>query len=423
MGIDVAKIKRDFPILGRTVRNDRPLIYLDSAATSQKPESVITAEASFYRTHNAAVHRGAHLLAEEATDAYEGAREIVARFIGAKNEEVIFTKSATESLNALAYSFSNASGSRRGSRFALEEGDSIVVTELEHHANLIPWQELARRTGARLKWLGVTEDGRIDLSRLDTVVDSTTKIVAVTHQSNVTGAITELEKIVTAARAHGAVVILDACQSAPHFTMDVKELGVDFVAFSGHKMLGPTGVGILWGRMELLSEMPPFLYGGSMVTSVTMEGATYAAPPKRFEAGVPNMAQAVGLGAAIEYLEQIGLAEVHQHEITLMEHALAGASRIPGLKVVGPLDLVNRGGVISFTLEGIHPHDVGQALDDQGIAVRTGHHCAWPLMKRLGVVATTRASFYLYNDIHDVDALLEGIERVKSFFGARGIGQ
>ena len=339
---------------------------------------------------------------------------------------MIFTKSATESLNALAYSFSNAtsaSNTKHGSRFALGEGDSIVVTELEHHANLIPWQELARRTGATLKWLGVTEEGRIDLSRLDTVVDSTTKIVAVTHQSNVTGAITELEKVVTAARAHGALVILDACQSAPHFALDVKELGVDFFAFSGHKMLGPTGVGILWGRMELLSEMPPFLYGGSMVTSVTMESATYAAPPKRFEAGVPNMAQAVGLAAAIEYLEQVGLEEIHQHELMLTKHALAGASRISGLEVVGPLDVANRGGVLSFTLEGIHPHDVGQALDDQGIAVRTGHHCAWPLMKRLGVVATTRASFYLYNDTSDVDALLEGIERVKSFFGARGIGR
>lgn len=426
MGIDIAKIKRDFPILGRTVRNDRPLIYLDSAATSQKPESVIAAEASFYRTHNAAVHRGAHLLAEEATDAYEGAREIVARFIGAKSDEVIFTKSATESLNALAYSFSNAtsaSNAKHASRFALGEGDSIVVTELEHHANLIPWQELARRTGATLKWLGVTEDGRIDLSLLDTLIDSTTKIIAVTHQSNVTGAITDVQRIVSCAREHDALVILDACQSTPHFALDVKELGVDFVAFSGHKMLGPTGVGILWGRMELLSEMPPFLFGGSMVTSVTMESATYAAPPKRFEAGVPNMAQAVGLGAAIEYLEQVGLAEIHHHEITLTKHALAGASRISGLEVVGPLDVANRGGVLSFTLEGIHPHDVGQALDDLGIAVRTGHHCAWPLMKRLGVVATTRASFYLYNDLSDVDALLEGIEQVKSFFGAKGIGR
>ena len=420
MPIDVAKIKADFPILGRTVRNSRPLIYLDSAATSQKPESVIEAESNFYRHHNAAVHRGAHLLAEEATDAYEGARAIVADFIGAAVDEVIFTKSATESLNALAYSFGNA---QRTSRFSIGEGDSIVLSELEHHANLIPWQELARRTGATLRWFEVTSEGRINLDDIDRVIDSSTKVVAITHQSNVTGAITELAPIVAAARAHGALLILDACQSAPHFAIDVKELGVDFLAFSGHKMVGPTGVGVLWGRSELLEEMPPYLYGGSMVTSVSMSGATYAAPPKRFEAGVPNMAQAVGLGSAIQYLQGIGMNAIHEHEVALTKRALEGLDQIEGLRVIGPRENRMRGGVISFTLEGLHPHDVGQGLDDLGIAVRTGHHCAWPLMKKMEVNATTRASFYLYNDLSDVEALIEGVERVQSFFGGRGVGR
>lgn len=420
MSIDVAKVKTDFPILSRTVRNSRPLIYLDSAATSQKPESVIEAESDFYRFHNAAVHRGAHLLAEEATDAYEGARAIVATFIGAEVDEVIFTKSATESINALAYSFGNA---QKGSRLAIGEGDSIVVSELEHHANLIPWQELARRTGATLRWLNVTNEGRIDLKDIDRVIDASTKIVAVTHQSNVTGAVTDLDPIVTAARAHGALLILDACQSAPHFAINVKELGVDFLAFSGHKMVGPTGVGILWGRSELLEEMPPFLYGGSMVTSVSMTGATYAAPPKRFEAGVPNMAQAVGLGAAINYLTAIGMEKIHDHETALTKKALEGLAQIEGLRVIGPTNTDMRGGVISFTLEGLHPHDVGQGLDDLGIAVRTGHHCAWPLMKKMAVNATTRASFYLYNDSNDVDALIEGVGKVQSFFSGKGVGR
>ena len=420
MPLDVARIKKEFPILARTVRNDRPLVYLDSAATSQKPIRVMEAESEFYSRHNAAVHRGAHLLAEEATDAYEGAREVVARFIGGKSDEVIFTKSATESLNLLAYSWGNAPSN---SRFHFGPGDVIVLSEAEHHANLIPWQELARRSGATLRWFGVDDEGRIDLSHIDSIIDANTKVVAITHQSNVTGAITPMSQLVAAARSHGALVVLDACQSAPHFAINVAELGVDFIAFSGHKMVGPTGVGILWGRGELLAEMPPFLFGGSMVTSVTMESATYSSPPKRFEAGVPNMAQAVGLRAAIEYLDEIGMDAIHEHEVVLTRRAIEGLRSIKGVTLLGPAEVRDRGGVISFTVDGIHPHDVGQGLDDLGIAVRTGHHCAWPLMKRMGVVATTRASLYLYNDTSDVDALLQGVEKVQEFFGGKGIGR
>jgi cysteine desulfurase/selenocysteine lyase len=420
MPLDVARIKKEFPILARTVRNDRPLVYLDSAATSQKPIRVMEAESEFYSRHNAAVHRGAHLLAEEATDAYEGAREVVARFIGGKSDEVIFTKSATESLNLLAYSWGNAPSN---SRFHFGPGDVIVLSEAEHHANLIPWQELARRSGATLRWFGVDAEGRIDLSHIDSIIDANTKVVAITHQSNVTGAITPMSQLVAAARSHGALVVLDACQSAPHFAINVAELGVDFIAFSGHKMVGPTGVGILWGRGELLAEMPPFLFGGSMVTSVTMESATYSSPPKRFEAGVPNMAQAVGLRAAIEYLDEIGMDAIHEHEVVLTRRAIEGLRSIKGVTLLGPAEVRDRGGVISFTVDGIHPHDVGQGLDDLGIAVRTGHHCAWPLMKRMGVVATTRASLYLYNDTSDVDALLQGVEKVQEFFGGKGIGR
>lgn len=418
MSLDVARIKRDFPILARTVRNEHPLVYLDSAATSQKPQVVIDAESEFYARHNAAVHRGAHLLAEEATDAYEGARSLLAGFIGASSDEVVFTKSATESLNLLAYSWGN---SKPGSRFHLAPGDVIVVTEAEHHANLIPWQELARRTGATLRWFGVHDNGRIDISNIDSIIDEKTKVVAVTHQSNVTGAVTPLKEIVEVARSVGALIVLDACQSAPHFSLDVKSLNVDFVAFSGHKMVGPTGVGVLWGRSELLNEMSPFLFGGSMVTGVTMEAATYSEAPKRFEAGVPNMAQAVGLGAAVEYLASVGMDLIHQHELELTTYAIAGLKSIPGVELVGPEESELRGGVLSFTVSGIHPHDVGQGLDDLGIAVRTGHHCAWPLMKRMKVVATTRASFYLYNDKADVDYLISGIEKVQSFFGGKGI--
>ena len=413
---DIAAIKADFPILKRQIRGNNRLIYLDSGATSQKPNSVLDAERDFYVNHNAAVHRGAHQLAEEATELYEGAREKVATFIGAQVDEVIFTKSATESINAIAYSLGN---STPGSKFHIKAGDRIVVSEMEHHANLIPWQELARRTGAELVWFKVTEEGRLDLSNIDELITSRTKVVALTHQSNVLGTINPLDQITKKAREVGALFLLDACQSVPHYRVDVKTLNVDFLAFSGHKMLGTTGVGILWGKKELLDEMPPFLTGGSMIETVTMESATYLDAPKRFEAGVPNMAQAVGLGAAVDYLNSVGLDAIHAHEVALTQKALAGLQTIQGLSVIGPKDLEMRGGVVSFAVEGIHPHDLGQALDQYGIAVRTGHHCAWPLMRRFKTVATTRASFYLYNDFDDIDALLDGVERARKYFAER----
>ena len=411
--IDLTKYLKDFPILQRTVRGGNRLVYLDSGATSQKPEVVIAAESDFYRKHNAAVHRGAHLLAEEASLAYESARENVAKFIGAEIVETIFTKSATESINALAYSFGNC---EPGSKFNLKSGDEILVSEMEHHANLIPWQQLAKRTGAKLRWFEVTPEGRLDLSKISELINKKTKIVAITHQSNVLGSITPLSKITAAAKSVGAFVVLDACQSVPHFEVKVKKLDVDFIAFSGHKMLGPTGIGVLWGRQSLLEEMPPFLFGGSMIDSVTMEQATWAELPRKFEAGVPNMAQAVGLSAAVDYINKIGISNIHEHENQLTKALLAGLAHMQGVKVIGPTDLTERGGVVSFTVDGIHPHDVGQVLDQYGIAVRTGHHCAWPLMRKLNVVGTTRASFHLYNTISDIEKLLEGIAQVQSYF-------
>ena len=411
MSLDFSRYKNDFPILKRKVRGGNTLIYLDSGATSQKPETVIEAEANFYRTKNAAVHRGAHLVAEEASEVYEGARENVARFIGAESDEVIFTKSATESLNLIAYSLGNPE-----SKFHLKSGDEIVVSEMEHHANLIPWQQLAKRVGAKLTWFKITDEGRLDLSDIDKLINKKTKIVAITHQSNVLGTIVPLAQITKAAHAVGAVVVLDACQSAPHFAVDVKKLEVDFLAFSGHKVLGPTGIGVLWGKAELLDQLEPSLFGGSMVDSVTMQGATWAKAPRKFEAGVPNMAQAVGLSAAIDYISQIGMDRVAQHEQDLTKQLISGLQNISGVQVIGPVDMKDRGGVVSFTVDGVHPHDVGQYLDQFGIAVRTGHHCAWPLMRRLNLVGTTRASFHLYNDENEVKVLLDTVSKIKDYF-------
>ena len=414
MTLDAHAIAQDFPILSRKIRDGKRLVYLDSGATSQKPNVVIDAESDFYRLHNAAVHRGAHQLAEEATDAYEGAREIVAQFLNASVDEIVFTKNATESLNLISYAMGNAAP---GNRFHLKAGDSIVVTEMEHHANLIPWQQLAARTGATLKWFTVTDDGRLDLSQLNSMIDEKTKVVALTHQSNVLGTINPLEAITKRAHEVGAVVVLDACQSVPHMKTDVKALDIDFLAFSGHKAVGPTGIGVFWGRAELLADLPPFLTGGSMIENVTMESATWAPAPKKFEAGVPNMAQAVGLGAALTYLTKIGMDNIHQHEIALTKYLLEGLSAITDLRIIGPKTTELRGGVVSFTLGDIHPHDLGQYLDSQGIAVRTGHHCAWPLTRKLGVPATTRASVYLYNTTDDLDALIVGVQGAQKYFG------
>ena len=411
MSVDLSRYKNDFPILKRKVRGGNTLIYLDSGATSQKPEVVIQAEADFYRTKNAAVHRGAHLVAEEASEVYEGARENVARFIGAKSDEVIFTKSATESLNLIAYSLGNPE-----SKFHLNSGDEIVVSEMEHHANLIPWQQLAKRVGAKLTWFKITDEGRLDLSDIDKLINKKTKVVAITHQSNVLGTIVPLAQITKAAHAVGAVVVLDACQSVPHFAVDVKKLEVDFLAFSGHKVLGPTGIGVLWGKSELLDQLEPALFGGSMVDSVSMQGATWAKAPRKFEAGVPNMAQAVGLSAAIDYISEIGMDKVAQHEQELTKQLISGLQNTSGVQVIGPVDMKDRGGVVSFTVDGVHPHDVGQYLDQFGIAVRTGHHCAWPLMRRLNLVGTTRASFHLYNDENEVEVLLNTVSKIKDYF-------
>lgn len=414
MALNVTEIRKDFPIFLRKIRDGKRLVYLDNGATSQKPQVVIDAEMDFYRLNNAAAHRGAHQLAEEATELFEAARQSVAEFLGAKSEEIVFTKGATESLNLLAYSFSNA---EPGSRFFIGPEHTIVVSEMEHHANLIPWQQLAKRSGAKLKWFGITPEGRLDLSNIDELITDKTKIVAITQQSNVLGTINNLDLIISKAHAVGAIVIVDACQSVPHLAVDVRKLGADFLTFSGHKALGPTGVGVLWGSYEALKDLPPFLFGGSMIENVTMTDATWAEAPKRFEAGVPNMAQVVGLAAALKYLQGIGMDEIHEHEKKLTQYLLDGLAKIEGVSLVGPLDISLRGATVSFTVDGIHPHDLGQFLDNAGIAVRTGHHCAWPLTRALGVPATTRASMYLYNDESDLDALISGIIDAKKYFG------
>ena len=426
---ELARIRADFPILSRTVRDGQPLVYLDSGATSQKPSSVLQAERDWYERLNAAPHRGAHALSEEGTEAYESARETIASFIGACAHEVVFTKNATEAINLVAYAFSNAVAHGGGAHpeanegvvdpgtFVLGPGDEVVVTEMEHHANLIPWQELCRRTGATLRWLEVTPEGRLDLSRLDEVVTARTKVLAFAHQSNVLGTVNPVSQLVARAREVGALTVLDACQSVPHLAVDVHELGVDFLAFSGHKMLGPMGIGALWGRAELLDAMPVFLTGGSMIETVTMEGATYAPVPQKFEAGVPNAAQAIGLAAACDYLNGLGMDRVAAHEHALTERLLAGLATRPWVRVVGPTDSTDRGGAVSFVVDGVHAHDVGQVLDAAGVAVRVGHHCAWPLHRKVRAAATTRASFAAYNTPEEVDALLAALDRVPQIFG------
>jgi len=416
--LDVAAVRADFPILTRTVRDGKPLVYFDSGATSQRPRQVLAAERAYVETSNSAVHRGAHQLAEEATDAFEDARERVAKFVGVDAGEVVFTKNATEGINLVAYSMSNAAtAGEEAKRFRVGEGDEIVITEMEHHANLLPWQQLCRRTGATLRWFGVTDDGRLDLSDIDSLINERTKVVAFTHQSNVLGTVNDPAPLVERARKVGALTVLDACQSVPHAPVNLRELGVDFAVFSGHKMLGPSGVGVLYGRRELLEAMPPFLTGGSMIELVTMERSTFAPPPQKFEAGVPMTSQAIGLGAAIDYLRAIGMSAVAEHEKLLTEAALTALGEIDGVRIIGPTTTESRGGAVSFVVDGVHPHDVGQVMDSMGVAVRVGHHCAWPLHRRLGIPASVRASFYLYNSVHEIDALVAGVREAQRFFG------
>ncbi|MBU8812206.1 cysteine desulfurase [Mycolicibacterium goodii] len=407
--LDVTAIRADFPILSRVMRGGNQLAYLDSGATSQKPLQVLDAEREFLLTSNGAVHRGAHQLMEESTDAYEQGRADIAAFVGAGPDELVFTKNATEAINLVAYVL----GDKRFAH-AVGPGDVIVTTEIEHHANLVPWQELAERTGATLKWYGVTDSGRIDLDSLQ--LDERVKVVAFSHHSNVTGAIAPVAELVSRAKAVGALTVLDACQSVPHQPVDLHALDVDFAAFSGHKMLGPTGIGVLYGRQGLLNAMPPFITGGSMIETVTMEKTTFAPAPQRFEAGTPMTSQVVGLAAAARYLTDIGMPAVEAHEAELVAAALDGLAGIPGVRVIGPKSPEYRGSPVSFVVDGVHAHDVGQVLDDDGVAVRVGHHCAWPLHRRFGIAATARASFAVYNTLDEVDRLVAGVKRAVEFF-------
>lgn len=420
---ELARIRAQFPILSRTVRGEKALVYLDSGATSHKPAAVLDAERAFYEQHNAAVHRGAHQLAEEATDDFEAARETVAAFVGAPADEVVFTKNATEALNLVAYAFSNTAPTDdpKDARFVMGPGDEILVTEMEHHANLVPWQELARRTGATLRWVPVAADGSLDLATLDELLTERTKVFAFTHVSNVLGTVNPVTELAARAHAVGALVVVDACQSVPHLPVDVATLGADFIAFSGHKVYGPMGVGVLWGRAELLDVMPPFLTGGSMIELVTMERSTWAPAPQKFEAGVPNAAQAVGLATALRWVEAIGIDRIHAHEAALVDELLAGLEARPWVRVVGPPRGVTRGGAVAFVVDGVHAHDVGQVLDDAGVAVRVGHHCAWPLHRVLDAAATTRASFAVHNTSDDVTALLQALDRVPVIFGLEAV--
>ena len=406
---DLDRVRADFPILNRVMRGGKQLAYLDSGATSQKPLQVLDAERQFLTTSNGAVHRGAHQLMEEATDAFEAGRSDIAGFVGAAPDEVVFTKNATEALNLVSYVL----GDDR-SAHVVGPGDVIVTTELEHHANLIPWQELARRTGATLRWYGVTDDGQLDLDSL--TLDERVKVVSFTHHSNVTGTGAPVTELVRRAKAVGALTVLDACQSVPHQPVDFRALEVDFAAFSGHKMLGPTGIGALYGRAALLSELPPFLTGGSMIETVTMSGATYAAPPQRFEAGTQMISQVVGLAAAARYLSDIGMPAVQHHEQRLVAATLEGLAAIPEVRIIGPTDPELRHSPVAFVVDGVHAHDVGQVLDDDGVAVRVGHHCTAPLHRRFGLAATVRASFAVYNTPDEVDRLIAGVRRAIEFF-------
>jgi cysteine desulfurase/selenocysteine lyase len=416
--LDVDRVRKDFPILERRVRNDRPLVYLDSANTSQKPQPVIDTLVDFYERHNANVARAMHLLGEEATEAFEGARDKVAAFVGAPREEVVFTKNASEALNLVANVLAWARPPLR-----VGPGDEVVITQMEHHSNIVPWQLLCERTGATLRWFGITDEGRLDLSAIDDVITERTKVVSLVYVSNILGTVNPVAQVARRAKQVGALVVVDGSQAVPQLPVNVAELaaaGVDFLAFTGHKMCGPTGIGVLWGRGELLAALPPFLGGGEMIETVRMAGSTYAQPPHKFEAGTPPIAQAVGLGAAVDYLTGLGMPAVAAHERAITAYALERLQEVEGLTVIGPATPEDRGGAISFTLGDVHPHDVGQVLDELGVAVRVGHHCARPVCDRFGVAATTRASFYVYSMRAEVDALVDGLEQVKRFFGAGG---
>ncbi|GAA0960797.1 cysteine desulfurase [Frigoribacterium faeni] len=417
---EAVRLRADFPILRQSV-GDEPLAYLDSGATAQRPTSVLDAERAFLETVNSAVHRGAHTLAALATEAFEDARATVAGFVGASVDEIVWTANATDALNLVAYGFANATHGRGGAaarRFALDPGDEIVLTEAEHHANLVPWQEVAATTGAVLRFVPLDDDGVWSVDDALALIGDRTRVVAFAHVSNVTGQIAPVEVLVEAAHGVGAFVVLDACQSAPHRPVDLPALGVDFAAFSGHKMLGPTGIGVLYGRADLLNALPPFRTGGSMITTVTLEGSDFLPAPQRFEAGTQPVSQAVALAEAVRYLEAVGMDRVRAHEEELAERLVAGLAALPGVRVVGPPAGVPRSGLASFVVDGVHAHDVGQYLDAEGIAVRVGHHCAQPLHRRLGVTATTRASTYLYTTGSEVDRLLDAVSRVRAYFGA-----
>lgn len=419
---ELEHIRAQFPILRRDVYG-HPLLYLDSAATAQKPTRVIEAEATFYREANAAVHRGAHTLAGEATELYEDARGTVARFLAVNDDEVIFTSNATEGLNLIAYAIGNASLGRGGAAaapYALREGDEIVVTELEHHANLIPWQELAARTGATLRFIPVDDSGAIDVDAATGVIGARTRILAVSHVSNVTGAHSPLETLVPLARAAGALVVLDACQSAPHLPLRPRELDVDVAVFSGHKLYGPTGIGVLYGRAELLNALPPFLTGGSMITTVTMEGAEYLPAPQRFEPGTPRIAQAIGLAEAIRFVDELGFDRIAVTEHQLGARLLAGLAELPGIRVLGAGIDAPRVALASVVVDGVHAHDAGQVLDNVGIAARVGHHCAQPLHRRLGATASLRISAGVHTTADEIDQAVAAIAGVRHFFGLTG---
>ncbi|HEV8056675.1 MAG TPA: cysteine desulfurase [Nocardioidaceae bacterium] len=411
--LDVERIRADFPILSRRLADDRPLVYLDSANTSQKPTQVLDVMAEHYAQHNANVGRAVHQLGDAATAAYEQARVKVADFVGAPDaSEVVFTKNASEALNLVANVLAWARD-----QYAVGAGDEVVITQMEHHSNIVPWQLLTERTGATLRWLGLTDEGRLDLADLDSVVTERTKVVSVAWVSNMLGSVNPVADIVRRAREVGALVVVDAAQAVPQLPVDLAALGADFVAFTGHKMVGPTGIGVLWGRRELLEALPPFLGGGSMIETVRMEGSTWAAAPAKFEAGTPPIAEAVGLGAAVDYLAGIGMEAVAAHEHAITAYALERLPEVGGVTVLGPTSAVDRGAAVSFTVEGVHPHDVSQVLDSLGIAVRAGHHCAKPAHARFGVQSSTRASFYLYTTPAEVDALIDGLHYTKKYFG------